>query len=68
MFFRKHFQIFLYCFKYSGIFKSRNKGPPGVNNSEIMEMFGFGPPHNKTNILLNQKWSEYFPGAFKPII
>ena len=45
-----------------------NKGSPGLTNTEIMEMLGFGPSHNKTNILLDQSWSEEFPGAFKPII
>ena len=44
--------------KYLGIFKSVNKGPPGVKNPEIMEMLGFGPSHNKTEILLNQNEAE----------
>ena len=46
-----YFLIFL---KYFGIFKSINKGSPGVKNPEIMEMLGFGPSHNKTKILLDQ--------------
>ena len=52
--FSKMFIIFLYFVKYFGIFKSIDKGPPGVKNPEIMEMLGFGLSHNKTKILLYQ--------------
>ena len=45
-----------------------NTGLQGVKNPEIMDMLGFGPSHNKTEILLDQNEAEYFPGAFKPII
>ena len=31
---------------------------PGHKNPEIMKMFGFGPSHNKTKILLDQIRSE----------
>ena len=34
--------------------KCINKGSPGLTNPEVMEMLGFGPSHNKTEILLNQ--------------
>ena len=37
-------------------------------NQEIMEFGGFGPSHNKIEILLDRNGSEYSPGAFKPII
>ena len=51
--------IFLYLLKYFVlIFKSINKGSPGVKNPGIMEMLGFGPSHNKTKIRLDQNWSE----------
>ena len=35
-----------------------NKGSPGLNNPEILEMLGSGPSHNKTEILLGQNWSK----------
>ena len=40
--------------KYFGVFKSINKGPPGVKNPEIMKMLAFGPSHNETKFLLDQ--------------
>ena len=46
--------MFFYVLKYFGIFKSINKGPPGLENPEIMEFGGFGPSHNKTKVLLDQ--------------
>ena len=36
-----------FALKSFGIFKSINKGSPGLNNPEIMDMLGFGPSHNK---------------------
>ena len=39
--------------KYFGISKSINKGSPALRNPEIMEMLGFGPSHNQTEI-----WSD----------
>ena len=48
-------RISLYRLKYFGIFiKSINKGSLGLENAEIMEMLGFGPSHNKIDILLDQ--------------
>ena len=41
---------------------------PGLNNPEIMELAGFGHSHHKTEFLLDQNLSKYFPGAFTPII
>ena len=40
------------------IFKSINTGSPGVKKPEIMACGGFGPPHNETEILLDQTWWE----------
>ena len=37
-----------------GILKAINTGLQGSKNPEIMEMLGFGPSHNKTEILLDQ--------------
>ena len=37
-----------------GTFESISKGSSGLNNSEIMDFEGFGPSHNKTEILLDQ--------------
>ena len=51
---RQCFHIFLYVVEYFGIFKSINKGSPGLKNAEIMKMLGFGPSHNKIGILSNQ--------------
>ena len=34
--------------------KSINKGSPGINNPETMEMLGFGPSHDQTKILSDQ--------------
>ena len=50
--------MFSYILKSFGICKSMNTGSPGVKNPEIMEMLGFGPPHNKTEILLDQDEAE----------
>ena len=52
--FQKIVHMFLFCLKYVGIFKSINTGSPGLKNQEIMEFAGFGPSHNKTDILLDQ--------------
>ena len=41
-----------------GIFKSINEGSPGLKNAEIMEFGGLGLSKNKTDILLDQKWSK----------
>ena len=46
--------IVLIRFEEFGILKSINKGPQDFNNPEIMEMLGFGPSHNNTEILLDQ--------------
>ena len=46
--------LFLYALKQFGIFKSINKGPPGLKNPAIIDMSGFGPSNNKTKILLDQ--------------
>ena len=35
-----------------------NTGLQGFTNPEIMEMLGFGPSHNKTEILLDQIEAE----------
>ena len=48
--------------------KSMNKGSLGLENLEIMEFGGFGPSHNKTEILSDQNEAELLSGAFKPII
>ena len=48
---------FLYFCSIFGIFKSMNKRSPGGQNPEIMDMLGFGPSHNKTEIL-DQNESE----------
>ena len=51
--------IFSYVFKsICGILKSINKGSQGLNNPEIMEFWGFGPSHNKTEVLLDQNEAE----------
>ena len=50
--------LFLYVLNYFNIFKSINKGSPGLTNPEIMEMLGFGPSHNKIEIFLNQNEAE----------
>ena len=55
---RKGIQIFSYVLEYVGILKSINKGFEGLKNPKIMEMLGFGPSHNNTNILLDQNWSK----------
>ena len=52
--FQKCFLFFLYFVKYLGRFKSINKGSPGLTNPEIMETLGFGPSHNKIEVLLDQ--------------
>ena len=49
--------------KYSGIWKSINKGSPGVKNPEIIEFLDLGLSNNKTEILLNQNEAEQFSGA-----
>ena len=54
--------------KYFGIAKSINNGSQGSNNPEIMECVGFGPSHNKTEIVWDQNEAEKFPGAFQLII
>ena len=60
---------FSYIFwKYFWYIKTINTGLQGFKNPEIMNMLGFGPSHNKTDILLDQNWSKEFPGASKPII
>ena len=39
-------------------FKSMNMGLQGSKNPEIMDMLGFGPSDNKTEILLDQNEAE----------
>ena len=46
--------IFEYFLKYVSVLKSINEGSQGSKIPEIMEMLGFGPSHNKTEILLDQ--------------
>ena len=48
--FQKRVRTCLVFLKQFGIFKSINKGSPGLKNPEIMDMLGFGPSHNKTKI------------------
>ena len=48
----------------TNIFKSINKGSPWLNNPEIIEMLGFGPSHNKTEILLDPKLIQIIPLSF----
>ena len=50
-------QYFLYLFEV-----------PGLKNPEIMEFGGFGPSHDKTELLLDQNEAESSPGACKSII
>ena len=50
-----YFLVFSEIFWYV---KSINKGSPGLQSPEIMKMLGFGPSHNKTDILLDQNGSE----------
>ena len=38
--------------------KSVNKGSPGLENPEIMNVLGFGPSNNKTGFLLDKKEAE----------
>ena len=45
--------------------KSINKGSPGLENPEIIELGGSGPSHEETKILLDQIEAEEFPGGFK---
>ena len=49
--------VFLYHFDIilkNGRLKSIKKGSQGLVNPEIMEVGGFGPSHNKTEIVLDQ--------------
>ena len=48
----------LYVCNFFGIFKLINKGSQGFTNPYIIEFRGFGPSHNKTEILLDQNRSE----------
>ena len=50
--------VFLYFLKHFGILKSINAGSYWYTNPEIMEMLGFGPSNNKTEVLLDQNEAE----------
>ena len=50
------------------MFTSINKGSPGFENPEIMELGGCGLSNNKTKILLDPHWSKWLCGAFDPTI
>ena len=56
--FQKCVHTFLTVLKYCGKIKWINKGSPGFENPEIMEMLGLGLSNNKTDILLDQNWSK----------
>ena len=59
---QKEYKVFIFSYIFWSILayliKSINKGSSGLKNPEIMEFGGFGPSHNKTEILLNQNWSK----------
>ena len=44
--------------------KAINTGLQGLTNPEIMEMLGFGPSHNKAEMLLDQKLIRIIPRSF----
>ena len=50
-----YFRIFIEVFWYN---KTINAGLQGFKNPEIMDMFGLGPSHNETEILLDQNEAE----------
>ena len=45
-------------------YKSINKGSQGRKNLKIMEVWGFGPSHNKIENLLDQKLIRIIPRSF----
>ena len=56
--FQNRLHNFFYCSKCFGIFESMSKGSRGSTNPEFMEFGGFGPSHNKTEVLLDQNEAE----------
>ena len=44
--------------EYFCVSKSINKGSHGLENPEIVEILGFGPSNNKTEILLDQNEAD----------
>ncbi len=55
---KKVFILLIVFLKQVCLSKSINEGSHGSENAEIMEMFGFGPSNNKTDILLDQNKAE----------